>query len=246
MADVFTKYRDRGAMHWKELKTRSIFKFNAHQKARYDISLEELGDINGKTVVDIGAGDGALTSMIVRAGAKVIAVDNEQDGLDLAKKIFESEGLSAEFVLGDAENVPLPDSSCDAVMSSDIIEHLDNPEKHLAEAARILRPGGVIVVTTPYRISEEPGPFHVHEFFPGELRELAAKYFAHVAIRETHHLFWYTLYNYRFRIFRRHQIGKYFTNMLALWFRSNPFLRDSSDRRKRDFYSQITLRGKKL
>lgn len=243
MAFAFTKYRDAEDLHWREMKSRSIRVYNAHQQARYEVALAALGDIRGKTVVDLGAGDGALTSLLVRRGAHVTAVDNEAKGLEFAQRNFRTEGLSARFVLGNVEAVPLPDACCDAVVSCDVIEHLDHADRHVAETARILRPGGVCVITTPYRISEKPSPFHTKEFFPGELLALAAPHFREATVRETHHMFWFALYSYRPKLLRRIQVGRLFVNILALWFGINPFLRDSSRREKRDYFTQLTLRA---
>ena len=245
MAYLFSKYRDSGALHWREMTSRSLIRFNAHQDARYRIALDALGDINGKTVVDLGAGDGALTSLMVRAGARVIAIDNEEKGVELAREIFAKEGLQAEFIVGSVEEIPLPDNSVDAVMSCDVIEHLDHYDRHVAEAARILKPGGILVVTTPYRICETPAPFHTHEFYPTELAALAEPYFAEVTVRETHHMFWNAFFNYRPKTLRRIHLGRIFINMMTLWLGINPFLGDGSNRKKRDYYTQLTMRAVK-
>ncbi len=246
MAFAFTRYKDQGAFHWAQMETRSLWKYNAYQAAAYELALNALGDVRGKTVVDIGAGDGALSSLIVRKGANVTVVDNQQAGLDVAKKMIEQRGLSATFVQGDAGHTTLPDGFADAVMCSELIEHLDHPESLVAEAYRILKPGGAFVVTTPHKLGEIPmSQFHVHEFFPTELKELVATTFSDVTVLESHHVFWFSFYGYRFPMLRRLQIGKPIVNMLALWFRFNPFLYDASTRGKRDYYAQLTLRATK-
>ncbi|MFA5800049.1 MAG: class I SAM-dependent methyltransferase [Candidatus Peribacteraceae bacterium] len=245
VAFFFSKYRDSGALHWREMTSRSLRMFNAHQQARYDITLQALGNIRGKTVVDLGCGDGALTSLLVRGGGGVTGVDNETEGLELAKENFLSDGLAATFVQGSVEQCPLPDGMADAVVSCDVIEHLDHPDRHVAEISRVLKPGGVAVITTPYRICETPAPFHIHEFTPCELRSLAEPYFIDIRIRETHHMFWNAFFNYRPRLLRRIHLGRIFINMMTLWFRCNPFLEDATHRKKRDYFTQITLRGVK-
>ena len=245
MAFAFTKYQTAGSLHWREMTSKSLLTFNAHQQARYLVALEALGDIRGKTVVDLGAGDGALTSLIAARGARVIAVDNEAKGLALAKENFERLGLSAEFVLGSVEDIPLADGCADAVVSCDVIEHLDLREKHVQEAARLLKKGGIAVITTPYRICEMPAPFHTHEFFPSELKALATPYFGEVFVRETHHLFWFAFFNYRPKVLRGFHLGRAFINMMTLWFGCNPFLRDASNRKKRDYFTQLSMRAVK-
>lgn len=246
MAFAFTRYKDQGAFHWAQMETRSLWKYNAFQAAAYELALRALGDVWGKTVVDIGAGDGALSSLIVRKGAKVTVVDNQQAGLDLARNMLEQRGLSAAFIKGDAGATMLPDGFADAVMCSELIEHLDRPESLVAEAHRILKPGGVFIVTTPHKLGEIPmSQFHVHEFFPTELKELVATKFSDVTVLESHHIFWFSFYGYRFPMLHRLQIGKPIVNMMALWFGINPFLADDSKRGKRDYYSQLTMRAVK-
>ncbi len=228
------------------METRSLWRYNAFQAACYKLGLEALGDVRGKTVVDIGAGDGALSSQIVKRGANVTVIDNQQAGLDLAEKMLQQRGLTARFIKGDAGATTLPDNFADAVMCSELIEHLDRPESLVAEAFRILKPGGVFVVTTPHKLGEIPmSQFHVHEFFPTELRDLVAAKFSDVTVKESHHIFWFSFYGYRFPMLRRLQLGKPIINMMALWFGFNPFLYDASKRCKRDYYSQLTLRAVK-
>ncbi len=232
-------------MHWREMTSRSLLTFNAHQQARYEWVLRSIGDIHGKTVVDLGAGDGALTSLLVRAGGTVIAIDNEPEGIALGKEIFAQKHLEAQWLLGSVEEAPLPDACADIVVSCDVIEHLDKRAEHVREAARILKPGGIFVCTTPYRICETPAPFHVHEFYPSELIALAEPCFSEVSVRETHHMFWNALYCYRPTLLRRFNIGHLFVNIMTLWFRCNPFLTDSTHRRKRDYYTHLVLRAVK-
>src|SRR4051812_6368406 len=109
MAFAFTRYADKGAFHWAQMETRSLWRYNAFQAACYKLGLEALGDVTGKTVVDIGAGDGALSSQIVKKGASVTVIDNQQAGLDLAEKMLTQRGLSARFIKGDAGATTLPD-----------------------------------------------------------------------------------------------------------------------------------------
>nr|UXE44956.1 ubiquinone biosynthesis O-methyltransferase, mitochondrial [uncultured bacterium] len=63
----------------------------------------------------------------------------------------------------------VPDGFFDCVFCSEVIEHATKPEALLCEIARVLKPGGRLVLTTPIRLAEVPAdPNHVHEWFPGE------------------------------------------------------------------------------
>ena len=81
-------------------------------------------------------------------------------------------------VLGNLAGLPVRTASVDVVANLQVIEHLWDQEGFLAECARVLRPGGRLIVTTPNRITFSPGrdtplnPFHTRELAPAELAEL--------------------------------------------------------------------------
>jgi len=133
----------------------------------------------------------------------------------------------------------------DIVMNCEVIEHLQEPEKMLREIKRILKMGGKLVLTTPYRLTETPTDVnHVREYFPDELKTLLDRHFASVNIKLTHHIFWYGLYNYYpFRRLFNRQFGRWLVNAMTLWFRCNPFMIDYKNPAKRDLCTQILAWG---
>jgi len=247
----FKKYQERGACHVKETR-RSIFYFNAVQQARYDLILKYLGNIERKTVLDLGCGDGALTHFICQKKAKVIGIDNNELGLKFAEEFLSSQGLKAELILANAYQTTLPNNSVDFVVASEIIEHVKEPGRLLKETQRVLKPGGAIIITTPYRLTEQPMDiFHCKEFYPKELEELVGAYFKEIEVIEFQPAFWFCLYNHELKlplcrhIHKCRNILRYLINFSALYFNKNPFLTDSSHRRKREFYAQIFVKAKK-
>ncbi len=229
--------------HWQEAFSKSIFKFNAYLKARYQNILDFLGnDLSDKVIVDLGAGDCALTSLILKKRANVIAVDNSSDFLAIGQK-FLGEEKKIKTVEADANNVPLEDNVADFVVSADVIEHLEDYQGHVDEIARLLKTGGKLILSTPYRLGEIPAPKHTKEFYPDELKSMLVKDFENIEIKESHHIFWYSLYTFgRWPIFRR-PIFKYLINILTLWFKKNPFLKDATRRGNKDYYTQITIQA---
>src|SRR3989339_710039 len=246
----FKKYQERGACHIKETK-KSIFHFNAVQQARFDLILKHLDSIQGKTVLDLGCGDGALTSFICQKGAKVIGLDNQELGLKFAKEFLKSQGLEAELILASVYETTLPDGSVDFVVASEVIEHVAEPNKLLKEAKRVLKPGGAIIISTPYRLTEKPmDSNHYKEFYPGEIKELVGAYFTEVEVKETHPAFWVCIYDHWLNIpicrdiHKCRSILKYLINFSALYLKRNPFLKDATNRRKREFFTQIFVKAK--
>ena len=92
----------------------------------------------GRVVLDIGAGDGRFALWSADSGARIIALDAAPFFADAAVERL-------DLTLGDVRALPFPTGAFDAVYSIDVMEHLDAPglERFFAEAARVLRPGGV-------------------------------------------------------------------------------------------------------
>ena len=236
----FNKYKKKGAYHWEDDK-RSIFKFNAHQEARFEWILRCLDDVKGKTVLDVGCGDGALTYRIAKKGAEVIGLDNSKEGIELAKEIFNKKKISANFILASAYNMPVKNDSIDCAVLSDVIEHVREPEKVLKEIKRVLKNNGKVVISTPYRFGEILwDKYHVREYCPSELKASLESDFKNIEIIESHSALWMFLYTYNSRWTAYQPIFRWFANVLALWFRFNPFLTDGRNRRRFDRFVQIT------
>ncbi len=98
-------------------------------------------------IADLGAGEGTFSQLLARRAKKVIAVDNSgkmvEYGADLARK----HGVTnLEFRLGDIEEIPIESATVDLAFFSQALHHAPHPERAVAEAYRILKPGGRIVV----------------------------------------------------------------------------------------------------
>jgi ArsR family transcriptional regulator len=99
------------------------------------------------TVADLGAGEGLISQLLARRAKRVICIDNSpkmvEFGTALARK---NEFNNLEYQLGDIEAVPLEDASVDLALLSQALHHAPRPEQALAEAYRILKPGGQVVI----------------------------------------------------------------------------------------------------
>ncbi len=106
---------------------------------------------NGRRVLDAGTGAGWLAEMLSRRGFEVTALDLGGDSLVRAARRARERRVEADFVQGDIYRLPFRDGHFDTVTACEILEHLDYPEKALREIARVVRPGGYAVISTPYR-----------------------------------------------------------------------------------------------
>jgi 2-polyprenyl-3-methyl-5-hydroxy-6-metoxy-1,4-benzoquinol methylase len=104
-------------------------------------------DLAGRAVLEIGCGRGGFAASLYRRGARVTASDFSLAALDLARKEFT--GLEVKWLQADIEQLPFDDSAFDTVISCETIEHVPDPSKAISELARVLRPGGRLVLTTP-------------------------------------------------------------------------------------------------
>jgi arsenite methyltransferase len=106
---------------------------------------------DGETVLDLGSGAGAdvlISAQRVGASGRAIGLDMTDEMLELARTNAAQAGVTnVEFVKGYIEDIPLPDASVDVVISNCVINLAGDKSKVLAEAARVLRPGGRFAVS---------------------------------------------------------------------------------------------------
>jgi ubiquinone/menaquinone biosynthesis C-methylase UbiE len=136
----------------------------------------------GKKILDVATGTGYGANILRKNGAAdVTAVDREQRALDYARERYGEDGL--KWVKADAYALPFEDGSFDAVVSFETIEHMTEPERFLMECKRLVKPGGLYLVSTP---ENEGGNFvsdyHELEFSLEEFRSLLTKHFPNVEI----------------------------------------------------------------
>ncbi|HEU0120369.1 MAG TPA: metalloregulator ArsR/SmtB family transcription factor [Bryobacteraceae bacterium] len=98
-------------------------------------------------IADIGSGEGTLSLLLAQRAEHVIGIDNSEKMVEYAAGAARRSGMrNVEFRLGDIEELPLPDASVDLALFSQSLHHALHPQKAVQEGARILRPGGRIVI----------------------------------------------------------------------------------------------------
>lgn len=139
----------------------------------------------GKSVLDIACGEGYGAALLAEAGVHVFGVDISADAIAHAIAKYQKPNL--EFRIGSCTGIPLADASVDMVVSFETIEHHAEHDKMLSEIKRVLRPGGILVMSSPdkkeytERAAHE-NTFHVKELYMQEFEALLRKYFAHHAL----------------------------------------------------------------
>jgi ArsR family transcriptional regulator len=98
-------------------------------------------------IADLGAGEGTFSLLLAGRAKRVIAVDNSAGMIEVGREQAARIGIvNVEFRQGDMEEVPIEDGAVDLVLFSQSLHHALHPERAIGEAARILRPGGRIVI----------------------------------------------------------------------------------------------------
>lgn len=137
----------------------------------------------GKRVLDAACGVGYGSAYLGEQAATVLGVDVSEEAVAYARQRYGSPSVA--FELGDVTALALPDASFDVACSFETIEHVDDPARALAELARVLVPGGTLIVSTPHVpvTSRTPdNPFHKVELSRADLEALLRDAYAEVEV----------------------------------------------------------------
>ena len=167
-------------------------RYEAHHRERRDegdfvfvperIPLFQTAIGRGKRVLDLGCRSGAFTRHFLE-GNEVVGVDVDRAALEKAA------ALGIETVPANVEErLPFEDATFDAVVAGELLEHVRFPDALVAEASRVLRPGGAFVGSVPnaFRVQSrlsfllgrapEDDPTHLHMYSPSDIRSLLAAF----------------------------------------------------------------------
>ena len=170
------------------------------------VRFDTLGLVPGDLVLDAGAGFGRHAYEVARLGGRIVALDYADDEVRTTRATFGAmlqEGQIANdsyvgALRGDATHLPFPDDTFDRVITSEVLEHIQDDVSAIAELVRVLRPGGSFACTVPswwpekinWKLSDE---YHAPKAVGGHVRiysqtELTAKLrAAGLDVRGSHH-----------------------------------------------------------
>ncbi len=139
----------------------------------------------GKTVLDIACGEGYGSAVLAETALRVYGVDIAPDAIAHAKEKYQRPNV--EFITGSCVRIPLAGGMVDLVVSFETIEHHLEHEAMFAEIKRVLRPGGLLIMSSPDKReyserANHANVYHVKELYADEFQRLVKKYFAHVAM----------------------------------------------------------------
>jgi SAM-dependent methyltransferase len=142
---------------------------------RHEVVYQRLaGHCVGREVLEAGCGEGYGADLIAGVAHGVIGLDYDEQAVAHVRDRYPR----VEARRANLAALPLPDASIDVVVNLQVIEHLWDQPQFIAECARVLRPSGLVMISTPNRITFSPGrdtpinPFHTRELNAAELTEL--------------------------------------------------------------------------
>lgn len=139
----------------------SIFRANDNEANRAAFVEKALAELpKGLRILDAGAGElrnKPLCAHLDYVSQDFCQYDGVGDGKGLQTKQWQTGGID---VVSDITRIPLPDGSFDAVLCSEVLEHLPEPTRALDEFSRLLKPGGRLILTAPFNSLVHFAPYH--------------------------------------------------------------------------------------
>lgn len=131
--------------------------------------------VAGATVLDIACGEGYGSAVLSRLAKRVVGVDVDAATVAEANRRYAA-GSRLAYVVGEAGAIPFGDASFDVVVSMETIEHLQKPERLIEEVRRVLRPGGLLILSSPDKEVYNRGRStqNIHHFCELEAIEFAS------------------------------------------------------------------------
>ncbi len=141
--------------------------------------------IKDKIVLDIASGEGYGSNIMSKKASFVYGVDIDNTAVQGAKLKYINNNL--EYLTGSTSDIPLKDNSVDVVVSFETIEHHGKHDEMMAEVKRVLRPNGILIISTPDKLyySDERkfnNQFHIKELYKQEFVDLISKSFSEIQL----------------------------------------------------------------
>jgi 2-polyprenyl-3-methyl-5-hydroxy-6-metoxy-1,4-benzoquinol methylase len=174
---AFPKYLDAGAYHWGKLDGRGIGDYHARLHARYGWFVAQCPSAPDGRVIDVGCGDAALSHLLaIRTRRPVTGIEPETEGVEAARAVLASRNSTVAVIQGTGEHLPFAAGEASVVTLCEVVEHVAEPDAVLREAWRVLRRGGMLLLSTPHAQDELADPLHAREYSAAEVRQQLASW----------------------------------------------------------------------
>lgn len=134
------------------MKSRADFYEDAHAKEqeyfrgdKYHLARQTFIECGAKRILDVGCGEGAFLKFCMESGIECFGIEISQSAIEAAKR----SDLNVFKLNIDEEEFPFEQESFDAIFCGEVIEHVFDPDHLLDECLRVLRPDGILILTTP-------------------------------------------------------------------------------------------------
>ncbi len=136
--------------------------------------------VENLTVLDIASGEGYGSYLLSQNAKTVVGVDIDKTTVQKAKQKYISSNLS--YLQGNTNAIPSKDNTFDIIVSFETIEHHNQHEEMILEIKRVLKPNGILIISTPDKrqysdIPNYKNPFHVKELYEKEFKNLIKNHF---------------------------------------------------------------------
>ena len=201
-ADPFVEYYERQSVSAESMaRFGRVLELMLRVRRSLGLPLEQL------KVLDIGCNAGTQTFLWAERGHVSHGLDINEPLLNIARRRAQERDLAVDFRLGSATHLPWADGSMDVCLMPELLEHIETWEPCLQEAARVLRPGGVLYLSTTNRMCPRQMEFELplYGWYPRRLK----RHFEHLAVTTRPHLVnhakfpavnWFTPYELRHRL----------------------------------------------
>lgn len=116
------------------------------ERLERELMLERIGDVSGKSVLEVGCGDGELAVLLAGRGARVSAIDISESMIETARERAKKSHINVDFRVASAQDIPHGDQQFDMVIAVTILCFVKDASPVFREIARVLRPHGRLVI----------------------------------------------------------------------------------------------------
>jgi len=134
---------------WQSFAKKIYLKIN--EGVLKEILTTTKGNIEGKRILEVGAGSGSDVIVLAKKGAVGVALDFSKESINICQKLAKQERVVVKTILADCRQIPIESNYFDLVFSVGLVEHFMDPVTILREQLRVLKKGGFLIIDVPQK-----------------------------------------------------------------------------------------------